>query len=123
MKVTKDLLQQQTDFAKGILEILARHEGDMPEERANDAQSAAAYCELVIKSCELAAELLDREEAAKKEQPPAVDTTAAEEPAEKPKRSRKKKKEDASEPVVAEPIPAEKAEVEDTAGDELDDLF
>lgn len=123
MEVTKHQLQQQVDFAKGILDILQRQETNIPEERVADAKSAEAYCELVIKSCELAAELLDREEAAKKEQPPAVDTTAAEEPAEKPKRSRKKKKEDASEPVVAEPIPAEKAEVEDTAGDELDDLF
>lgn len=116
MKVTKNQLQQQVEFAKGILDILACHEADMPEERANDAKSAEAYCESVIKCCELAAELLEREDAAKKAQP-------AEEAAEKPKRPRKKKKEEASESAVAESNPAKTAEVEDTASDDLDDLF
>ena len=111
MEVTKHQLQQQVDFAKGILDIVQRQETNIPEERVADAKSAEAYCELVIKSCELAAELLDREEAAPKAQP-------AEEPAEKPKRPRKKKKEEA-----LEPMPSEKAEVEDTTGDDLDDLF
>ena len=123
MEVTKHQLQQQVDFAKGILDILARHEADMPEERANDAKSTEAYCESVIKCCELAAELLDIEAAAKKPQAEA-DTAPApktEEPAEKPKRPRKKKKEEpASDPVTAEPEPAGQPA---PAADDLDDLF
>ena len=119
MEVTKHQLQQQVDFAKGILDIVERNEANIPEERVTDAKSAEAYCELVIKSCELAAELLDIEAAAKKPQPAADTVTKTEEPAEKPKRPRKKKKEEpAPEPVTAEPEPAAQP-----AADDLDDLF
>ena len=119
MEVTKHQLQQQVDFAKGILDILQRQETNIPEERVADAKSAEAYCESVIKSCELAAELLDMEAAAKKPQPAADTVTKTEEPAEKPKRPRKKKKEEpAPEPVTAEPEPAAQP-----AADDLDDLF
>lgn len=119
MEVTKHQLQQQVDFAKGILDILQRQETNIPEERVADAKSAEAYCESVIKSCELAAELLDMEAAAKKPQPAADTATKTEEPAEKPKRPRKKKKEEpAPEPVAAEPEPAV-----EPAADDLDDLF
>lgn len=119
MEVTTRQLQQQIEFAKGILDIMKRNEANIPEERVADAKSAEAYCESVIKSCELAAELLDMEAAAKKPQPAADTATKTEEPAEKPKRPRKKKKEEpAPEPVTAEPEPAAQP-----AADDLDDLF
>ena len=121
MEVTKHQLQQQVDFAKGILDILQRQEANISEERVADAKSAETYCELVIKSCELAAELLDIEAAAKKPQAEAGTTPKTEEPAEKPKRPRKKKKEEpAPEPVAAEPEPAARPA---PAADDLDDLF
>ena len=120
MEATTRQLQQQIEFAKGILDIMKRNEANIPEERVADAKSAEAYCESVIKSCELAAELLDMEAAAKKTQAASdTNTTTAEEPAEKPKRPRKKKKEEpAPEPVAAEPEPAAQP-----AADDLDDLF
>lgn len=119
MEVTTRQLQQQIEFAKGILDIMKRNEANIPEERVADAKSAEAYCESVIKSCELAAELLDMEAAAKKPQPAADTAPKTEEPAEKPKRPRKKKKEEpAPEPVTAEPEPAAQP-----AADDLDDLF
>ena len=120
MEVTTRKLRQQIEFAEGILDIVKRNETNIPEERVADAKSAETYCELVIKSCELAAELLDTEAAAKKSQASAdTNTTTAEEPAEKPKRPRKKKKEEpAPEPVTAEPEPAV-----EPAADDLDDLF
>lgn len=121
MEVTKHQLQQQVDFAKGILDILQRQETNIPEERVADAKSAEAYCELVIKSCKLAAELLDTEAVAKKPQPEADTVPKTEEPAEKTKRPRKKKKEEPMpEPVAPEPEPAARP---DAAADDLDDLF
>lgn len=119
MEVTTRQLQQQVDFAKGILDIVKRNEVNIPEDRTADAKSAEAYCELVIKSCELAVELLDMEAAAKKPQPAADTAPKTEEAVEKPKRPRKKKKEEpAPEPVTAEPEPAV-----EPAADDLDDLF
>lgn len=107
MEVTKHQLQQQIEFAKGIMDILKRNEDAVPEERKADYGQAEAYCELVIKSCELAAELLGIEAAAKKQQ--AAADEPADEPAEKPKRQLKKKKKES----VQEP----------DASDDLDDLF
>lgn len=119
MEATTRQLQQQIEFAKGILDIMKRNEANIPEERVADAKSAEAYCELVIKSCELAAELLDIEAAAKKPQAEADTAPKTGEPAEKPKRPRNKKKEEpAPEPVAAEPESAV-----EPAADDLDDLF
>lgn len=116
MKITKYQLQQQINFAKGILGIV--QEADMPESRMIVANAAKEYCESVIKTCELAVELLENEEVAKKEKAPDdVHVEAGEKPNEKPKQSRKKKKE---EPVEAELIPAAE---EKTDSDGLDDLF
>lgn len=121
MEVTKHQLQQQVDFAKGILDIVKRNEANIPEGRVTDAKSAEAYCELVIKSCELAAELLDIEATAKKPQAEADTAPKTGEPAEKPKRPRNKKKEEpAPEPVAAEPEPTAQPA---SAADDLDDLF
>ncbi len=118
MEVTIRQLQQQVEFAKGILDTVKRNEASIPEERANDAKSTEAYCELVIKSCELAAELLTAEAAAKKPKPVTDSGTGDAKPDGKTKRSRKKK--------IEAPAAVPKSVADETnaaAGDDLDDLF
>lgn len=109
MKLSKQQIQQQREAIDGLYELVK----DAPASERKD--SAMAYCEGCIATCDLALKILNgkKAEAPKVEEPEAT-PTAEEKPEEKQKRKRTTKKKEESLPVVDE-APAEE--------DDLDDLL
>ena len=93
MKLSKQQIQQQREAIDGLYELVK----DAPASERKD--TAMAYCEGCIATCDLALKILNgkKAEAPKVEEPEA--TPAVEE---KPKRKRTTKKKEVEAPVVEE---------------------
>ncbi len=116
MKLTKQQIQQQREAIDGLYELVK----EAPASERKD--SAMAYCEGCIATCDLGIKVLNgkKAEAPKAEENTTVDEQATTE--EKPKRKRVSKKKEAP---VEEKLPVDDTPVVDETPeeDDLDDLL